>query len=187
MTIKTAKDYYKTVSDAFPDVPKKDIERIINYGFKSLYLYNVYGGDTLLKDDSTNKFLFYIGNLTFDPLKHFQYYIKKMIVKVRVLYNRAKETWDGYYYFALSDNQYQDYLNQQKSKGRKRKYFTFSNTIMLYKIYKECKVSEYNKKYFFRIPTGVDLGYRYLKKDFKTDKAEFLCELEANGFKTINR
>ena len=42
---------------------------------------------------------------------------------------------------------------------------------MLYKIFKECKVAEYSKKYFFRIPTGTDLGYRYLKKDFKTDKS----------------
>lgn len=58
---------------------------------------------------------------------------------------------------------------------------------MLYKIFKECKVAEHNKKYFFRIPTGTDLGYRYLKKDFKTDKAEYLGELESNGFKTINR
>nr|DAE51823.1 MAG TPA: hypothetical protein [Bacteriophage sp.]DAX06055.1 MAG TPA: hypothetical protein [Bacteriophage sp.] len=53
-------------------------------------MHNVYGGDTILKDDSKNKFLFYIGNLTFDSLKHFQYYVKKMIVKIRVLYNRAK-------------------------------------------------------------------------------------------------
>lgn len=58
---------------------------------------------------------------------------------------------------------------------------------MLYKIFKECKVAEYNKKYFFKIPTGIDLGYRYLKKDFRTDKAEYLGELESNGFKTINR
>ena len=43
------------------------------------------------------------------------------------------------------------------------------------------------KKYFFKIPTGTDLGYRYLKKDFRTDKAEYLGELESNGFKTINR
>ena len=184
---KTTKDYYDKVSEAFPEVPKKDIERIMNYGWKSVYLHNVYGGDTILKDDSKNKFLFYIGNLTFDSLKHFQYYVKKMIVKIRVLYNRAKTQWDGYYYFALSDNQYQNYLSQQKSKGRKRKYFTFDNTIMLYKIFKECKVAEYNKKYFFKIPTGTDLGYRYLKKDFRTDKAEYLGELESNGFKTINR
>ena len=87
---KTTKDYYDEVSEAFPEVSKKDIERIMNYGWKSIYLHNVYGGDTILKDDSKNKFLFYIGNLTFDSLKHFQYYVKKMIVKIRVLYNRAK-------------------------------------------------------------------------------------------------
>ena len=40
---------------------------------------------------------------------------------------------------------------------------------------------------YFKIPTGTDLGYRYLKKDFRTYKAEYLGELESNGFKTINR
>ncbi len=29
---KTTKDYYDEVSEAFPEVPKKDIERIMNYG-----------------------------------------------------------------------------------------------------------------------------------------------------------
>jgi hypothetical protein len=31
-TPKTAKDYYEEVSEAFPEVSKKDIERIMNYG-----------------------------------------------------------------------------------------------------------------------------------------------------------
>lgn len=29
---KTTKDYYDKVSEAFPEVSKKDIERIMNYG-----------------------------------------------------------------------------------------------------------------------------------------------------------
>lgn len=29
---KTTKDYYDKVSEAFSEVPKKDIERIMNYG-----------------------------------------------------------------------------------------------------------------------------------------------------------
>ena len=119
--VKTVSDYYDVVADKFPTVPKKDIERILNFGWKSLYLHNVYGGDTLLKDDAINKYLFYIGELTFDSLKHFHYYIKKMSVKLRVLYNRAKDKWDGYYYFGLTQNQYNNYLSQNNKRGRKRK------------------------------------------------------------------
>lgn len=187
MNIKTIRDYYDEVAEAFPEVPKKDIERILNFGWKSVYLHNAYGGDTLLKDDSKNKYLFYIGNLTFDSLKHFRYYIKKMIVKIRVLYHRSKVVWDGYYYFALTEDQYQHYLSQINSKGRKRKKFNFKGSVMFYKIFKECKVAEHNKKYFFKIFSTVDLGLKYLKQDFTTDKAEFMCELESDGFKTINR
>lgn len=180
-------DYYNIVSEKFPKIPLKDIERILKFAWNSVYLHNVYGGDVLLLDRITNKFIFYIGKLTYDSLKHFKYYVKKMIVKIRVYYNRSKVPWDGYYYFGLREDQYQNYLSQIKSVGRKRKHFTFDGTIMLYKIYDECKVTQFNCKYFFKIPTGVDLGYKYLKYGFKTDKAEYIETLEANGFKTLKR
>ena len=31
MNIKTIRDYYDEVAEAFPEVPKKDIERILNF------------------------------------------------------------------------------------------------------------------------------------------------------------
>jgi hypothetical protein len=46
MEIKTVKDYYEDMYQLFPEVPKKDIQRILNFGFKTLYLHNSYGGDT---------------------------------------------------------------------------------------------------------------------------------------------
>lgn len=183
--IKSIKDYYEEVYAAFPLVPKKDVERILNYGWKLLYLYNVYGGDTLIKDDNKNKYLFYIGELTYNSLKHFKYYIKKMSVKLRVLYNKNKTKWDGYYYFALSQAQYDNYLSQINTRGRKRKTFEFG-CIKLYKLLKECKINEYNKEYFFRVPYIVDLGFSKLETNYKTSKAEFLEYREAKGFASLN-
>lgn len=184
--IKSIKDYYDEVSKAFPLVPKKDIERVLNYGWKSLYLSNVYGGDTLLKDDIINKYLFYIGELTFDSLKHFHYYIKKMTVKLRVLYNRSKEGWDGFYYFGLTKDQYENYLSQNNKRGRKRKIFTFG-CVKLYKLLDECKLREYNKEYFFRVPYIEDFGFTAFEKNYVTDKAEFLLYRKAEGFSSLNK
>jgi hypothetical protein len=109
MEIKQVKDYYEPMYEKYPDVPKEDIRRILNYGWKSLYLHNTYGGDTIIKDSN---FWFYIGNLKKSSLKYFNYYIKKLIIKIKVLYKRLKIEWDGYYYFALNDKQYEDYCSQ---------------------------------------------------------------------------
>ena len=35
----------------YPDVPMHDIKKILQFGWKSLYLHNSYGGDTLIKDN----------------------------------------------------------------------------------------------------------------------------------------
>lgn len=75
------------------------MKRILNFSWKSLYLHNSYGGDTFITDKDI---WCYIGYLKYDSIKHFLYYIKKLTVKLRVLYKRKKIPWDGYYYFALS-------------------------------------------------------------------------------------
>ena len=71
----------------------------MNFGFKSLYLHNSYGGDVLV---NRKDFWFYTGRLTNDSLLWFNYYVKKLITKIRILYKRKGIEWDGYYYFALS-------------------------------------------------------------------------------------
>lgn len=183
MKIKNINDYVDVVSERFPGIPKSDIKKILSFGWKSIYLHNMYGGDTLLKDDNINKYLFYIGRLTFDSLKHFFYYIKKKTVKLRVLFNRHKK-WDGYYYFALSKAGYEKYLAQQKSRGRKRKYFKFGS-VMLYKLFEECQMKEHFREYFFRVPYITDLGFTILERDYETDKAEFILYRKYEGFASI--
>jgi len=45
-----------------------------------------------------------------DSVKYFQYYKRKMRVKLRVLYKRKHIPWDGYYYFALTETEYNEYM-----------------------------------------------------------------------------
>lgn len=167
---KTIQDYYDEIFKMYPSISQKDIKRILQYGWKSLYLHNSYGGDVLINQ---NGFWFYMGQLTNSSLKHFNYYKRKMSLKLRVLFKRKKIQWDGYYYFALSEKQYQDYLSQINSKGRPRKKFNFSK-IVLYKIYDECSIMESNKIAIFKVSSILDLGMSLFKDSYTTDKAELI-------------
>lgn len=170
MQIKTINDYYENVRELWPRLPEKDIKRILNFGFKSLYLHNSYGGDTFIKDKD---FLCYIGYLRNNSVAHYHYYIKKLIIKLRVLYKRRKIPWDGYYYFALYESQYQDYIKQKKARGRPRKWFDYGQ-IVLYKIKEECLVSRYNCKYIFKVPLRSDIGMKSFHKNYRSDCAELI-------------
>jgi hypothetical protein len=108
MIQKTIQDYYERLAAEYPEIPLADIKRICQYGWKSLYLHNSYGGDVLLR---RRDFWFYSGRLMNNSLKFFDYYARKMRIKLRVLYKRYKIEWNGYYYFALSQTQYEDYLS----------------------------------------------------------------------------
>lgn len=177
MVEKSIQDYYEKMYELYPSIPKEDIRKILQYGYKSLYLHNSYGGDVLIKRRS---FWFYTGQLMNDSIHWFKYYIKKMTVKLRVMYKRKKIQWDGYYYFALTQNQYNEYLNQKNKRGRPRKKFKFSN-VLLYKIYDECNISESGKVAIFKIPYTLDMGFSFFKDELITEKAE--CILERNPLK----
>lgn len=180
-TIKTIKDYYSSVHELFPRIPTSDLQKILNFGWKSLYLINSYGGDVLI---SSEDFWFYIGALTNDSLKHFEYYKKKLRNKIRIMYKRKKIAWNGYYYFGLSDERYTNFINSKKKKGRPRKFYDFGN-IILYKTWDECSIAESNLKYFFKIPYPIDMGFSFYSQNLKTDKAEFLLERDPLKFENI--
>ena len=178
---KYIKDYYDEIHNKFPEVPILDLKRILNFSWKSIYLHNSYGGDTFI----TGKDLWcYIGHLKKDPIKYFLYYIKKLSIKLRVLYKRNKIEWDGYYYFALSDKQYNEYISQKNKRGRPKKKFTFSN-VLFYQILDECKIQEYYKKYIFKVPFIAKIKYKFFSSELVTDKAELIITREPLKFKDI--
>ena len=179
--VKTIQDYYEQMYEKYPTLPKEDVRRALQYGFKSLYLTNSYGADTLI---NRNGVWFYCGQLMNNSLRYFNYYKKKMRTKLRIMYKRKHIEWDGYYYFALSQNQYNNYLEQKNKKGRPKKKFTFSK-VVLYKIYDECNIIESNKVAIFKIPYSVDLGFTIFKEEFTTDKAELILIREPLKFNDV--
>ena len=129
MELKKVQDYYEKLFSLYPDVPKRDIKRIMQFGLKSFLLHNNYGGDVLLQSPS---FWMYCGKLMKDSVKYFEYYKRKMIIKLRINHRRLEIPWDGYYYFALSQNQYDNYLAQKNKKGRPKKVVSLFNEYSLY-------------------------------------------------------
>ena len=176
MQIKTINDYYEDVRKLWPRLPKKDIERILNYGFRSLYLHNSYGGDTFIKDKD---FLCYIGYLRNNSIKHFEYYIKKLALKIRILYKRRKIQWDGYYYFTRNENQYKDYLSQSR-----RKYKIFKN-VFLFKLLEEVKIRNSADPYIFRLKEEKTKWMKKFYPELKTDNAELITVRDALNMKDI--
>lgn len=181
MEIKTIDDYVQELKQKFPFVKEKALKQIIKFGWRSIYLTNTYGADVHIHH---NKLWCYFGQLKGTPLAHFYYYINKLSKKLRILYKRKKIPWDGYYYFALSDKQYEDYLSQKKKRGRPRKHFEFG-TVKLYKLKGECELKQFSSKHIFRVHYPIDLGYTMFKRNYKSDKAEFLYSREPMKFEDI--
>lgn len=179
--IKTVHDYYESLYNKYPTIPKKDIQRIVNYGWKSLYLFNSYGGDVMIE---CPKFSIFIGSLTKNTLNFCKYYIKKLGIKFRVLYKRRKIKWDGYYYFALSDSLYENLIKQQNKRGRPKKKLKYGN-IIFYKILDECKINSIGCKYIYRIPYITDVGYTFYKENFISDNAELIEVRDSANFKDL--
>ena len=151
---KTLKDYYDAIQAKFPKIPATDLHKILNFGWKSLYLINSYGGDVLIKDSG---FWFYIGELRTDSLAHFEYYKKKLRNKIRVMYNRKKIPWDGYYYFGLSEERYAEYINSKKRRGRLTEMIADHETEF-----------DYNRRYILQ-PVTVDPGDGTISPDMSYD------------------
>lgn len=166
MIIKTIKDYEDAICEKFPQIRKTDIQKILNFGWKQIYLCNSYGGDVIISDPN---FYFYTGMGIKDSLQHFQYYLNKLIIKVMVMYKRRKIKWDGYYYFGCTNPQ-QERIEEQRKKGCKN--INYGNQIF-YQNYDECRVKDWNRRYIYRIKTNVNFGRTYYIANFQSKDVEF--------------
>ena len=176
----TIMNYVDQVCELYPKVEKSDILKILKFGWKSLYLHNSYGGDVFISD---SELWMYIGKLTNNSISHYYQYKEKLALKIRILYKRRKIEWDGYYYFSLPENQYNDIFKPQK-RGRKIKNRTFTN-VFLYQILEECKLRQSGHTRIFRIPYISNFGMKKYLPTLRTDKAELIITRQPLKFKDI--
>lgn len=172
MIEKTIQDYYEQMYKEFPGVPKSDIKKILQFGWKSFYLHNVYGADVQVQ---SKKFWLYCGQLMFDSLKWHNYYRRKLATKLRILYNRYKVPYDGYYYFALNELQYEAYKAQLNKRGRPRKKFKFTK-LYAYKCKDVCNLLNSHKPALFRLARPIEAGSTIYYPEYETDQAELIEE-----------
>ena len=168
--VKTIKDYYEQIYELFPTIPKKDIQRILNYCWKCVYLHNSYGADVLI---TSSKFWCFFGILRNNTARHCFVYKIKLVTKLRILYKKKHIKYDGYYYFALTDKQQKELEESIKTRGRPRKHKYYGNQV-LYRLLDECKIKESNRRYIYRIPYKIPMGYTVYKPDLVSDKAELI-------------
>lgn len=171
-------DYVDKVAEKFPTIPKKSIRRIIEFGSRSFYANTYYGGDILLKSPY---FTLYCGNMYSNNWDFYRYWVLKFTIKYRILYARKKKTYDGYYYFGLTEENYQEYKKQFKSKTKRRQKITFVD-IFLFKMLEECLLWR-NYKHFFRIPIKEESKFKIRLEQLTTRDMEYLGK--RNGDQSI--
>ncbi len=169
MELTTCDKYYDAIIERWPELTRKQVDKIVKRGLFSLYMYNLYGGDVLIKHP---KFTMYFGKLFKDGLIFYKYWQIKWKIKLRIQYKKAKTQYDGYYYFGLTDGEYEKYKSKIKSTGRRREKFTF-DSLFLYKIPEESFLhKEY--KHFFKIRFPEDCGFTMYKKKWVARDFEYI-------------
>lgn len=160
--IKRTDDYIDELCKKYPTVLRSDIKKIVNYGFRLMFRLVRRGLDIQLQ----NKDLwFYIGSLTKDSLKHFDYYRNKLLLKIRYIFE-SYHKWDGYYYVAVPD----DCQFNKKNKITSIKL----NKVTFFKCLDAAKIYYNHAKYFVRIKALTDLGYKYYRKETTIKNAELI-------------
>lgn len=165
MEITNVNKYVDVVHEQFPELSREDVKRIMVYGWKQILQYVRAGND--VRFGRAKNFVF-IGQLPSQALTAFKYYTKKLSARIRYMFRRTKSSWDGYYYFALTDNQYKQYEAQSR-----KKYKVFTN-IKIYKLLEELKIKESFKKYIFRLNEDRTSHFSKFYYELKTDKAELI-------------
>ena len=161
MELTTCDKYYDKILEKFPELTYRQVDKIVKHGLSSLYLYNLYGGDVLLKHP---KYTMYFGKLFKSNNIFHKYWMLKWKIKLRIKYKKAKTKYDGYYYFGLSENEFQEYKKKIKSTGRRREKFQFKK-LFLFKMLEECLIhSEFS--HFFRIKFPEDCGFVMYKQEW---------------------
>lgn len=179
MQFKKFDDYIDKVAEKFPTIPKKSIRRILEFGSRSFYMHNYYGGDILLKSPY---FTLYCGKVFSNNLMFYSYWTLKYQIKYRFMYARSKQKYSGYYYFGLTEEEYKEYMNQFSSKSKRRKKVTFEN-IYLFKLLNECVLFR-QYKHFFRVPIKEEGTFRIRTEKLETRNYEYLGK--RSGDQTID-
>lgn len=187
-------DYIYELQEQFPEFSIDDLDSIIKFGSRNLYKMIFRSADIFFISKINNQmFKLIFGKVNFpDITSKIKYILRKMSVKFKILYKRRKIKWDGYYYFGLTESQFENYESQMSSwfkdpeKKRRRYRNTKFNygTVTLFKLYDECKLN-YIYTYFFRVPMLAMIGHKQVRYNYSTNKAEYIAKRTIDGYESM--
>jgi len=158
----TYKDYLDKVYDEFPDVDKASVRMIVRHGLSRIGIFRLNCMDIFLYNNMEQLY-YYFGEVM---LKEDRFKLRKAIklrTKIRLIYKLAKVPHDGYYYFGLTEEEYQ----KQKDKP-------IIDEVKVYRIYEECKIYRL-RKHFFRVKLEEE-GYYWQRTltNYETTNTEYI-------------
>ena len=190
----TLDDYLPEIQEKFPEFSYEDIRYIIKHMSSRMYKFIRLKNDVLLFgniDGKNVKFIF--GRVVFKTISEkVRYVLRKFRYKMLYLWSRGKLKTDGYYYFGLTEEAYQNYLSQMngwfKDEAKKRKRyakhkFNYGN-VTLYKVLDMCLVNK-NLKHIFRIKFLSGRGLMMYKENYVIDGAEYYLKRTIDGFENM--
>lgn len=171
-------DYLPFVYKEFEDLPEKTIRQICEHAYRTMFRLQGMGCDICLSNKRLFPFVAYFGKCFKNDEKFYEYRNKKMADKIRIRYNLERKTkpWTGYYYFGLTEKQYDELFAEKK--GRLKKKIVFPK-ICIYKVKEEAALPKFNK-YIFRIPWTEEKGWRIWLENYETRNIELIGERGAD-------
>ena len=176
MKLKYIEDYYEEVQKMFPDLEKWEIEKILKHGFQTFYMLNNKGADICVGSIKKRQFSVYFGKMFANKTLSIKYVTIKKRIKIRLKYILKNDIWNGYYYFSLTEDEYNKYIPEKK--GRVKKKITFPE-LRVFKIEEE-NYLKYDAKYFFKVKMEEPIGFSKFLTNFSTRNFE-LYAIRDNG------
>ena len=171
MKVKYIEDYYPQIKEKFPEIPDYYIDKILKHGMRSLYALTTAGADVCIKAPK-NRFVMFFGKLFTNVDLCSKYYIMKYKIKLRLQYKIKNRIWNGYYYFGLTEEDYQKYIPEKR--GRIKNKITF-DSLCIYKMKEE--VFLFRKyKYFFKIKMEKEGNFTIMLENYSTRNIEMVAK-----------
>lgn len=152
--IKYVDDYIDQLQEKYPNILRSDIKKIVNFGFRLMFRLVRRGLDVQIQN---RDLWFYVGELTYDGIKHYHYYKRKLLMKIRYIFEQ-KYNWDGYYYLAVPDKYYEKLTKVNPIKNIK------VSKATMFKCLDAAKVFYDGMKHFVKFKAITDLGYQYYRE-----------------------
>lgn len=158
MKLTTYKDYLDKVYEEFEDVDEQSIRAVVRHGLAMLAFMRNKGQDIYINNNRKAKY-YYFGDVSHTQEKRYRIMYKKLRNKLRIMSALRKEPFDSVYYFSLTEEQYQQHLNEGKV-----------DRVILYRLEKEAKLSK--KPYVFKFKIEDSRAWFRVYEDFDTTNAE---------------